>query len=31
MWCYRDDRTKIDGLNTMVWNWDNIGVWIDGL
>lgn len=31
MWCYRDDRTKIDGLNTMVWNWDNIAAWIDGL
>lgn len=31
MWIYKDDRTKIDGLNTMVWTWDNIATWIDGL
>jgi len=31
MWIYTDDRTKIDGLNTMVWKWDNIANWIDGL
>lgn len=31
MWCYKDDRTKIDGLNTMVWTWPNIADWIDSL
>lgn len=31
MWIYKDDRTKIDGLNTMVWTWDNIAAWIDAL
>lgn len=31
MWCYTDDRTKIDGLNTMVWTWPNITNWIDSL
>lgn len=30
MWCYKDDRTKIEGLNTMVWTWNNIADWIDG-
>lgn len=31
MWIYKDDRTKIDGLNTMIWTWDNIAAWIDSL
>ncbi|MFH3480688.1 TIR domain-containing protein [Xanthobacter variabilis] len=31
MWCYKDDRTKLDGVNTMVWTWNNIANWIDGL
>lgn len=31
MWIYKDDRTKIDGLSTMVWTWDNIATWIDAL
>lgn len=31
MWCYKDDRTNIEGVNTMVWNWDNIANWIDNL
>ncbi|MGO4713494.1 TIR domain-containing protein [Bradyrhizobium sp. 2TAF24] len=31
IWAYKDDRTKIDGVNTMVWTWDNIKDWIDSL
>src|SRR5690242_12399299 len=31
LWCYTDDRTKIEGLNTMVWTWDNVSAFIDSL
>jgi len=31
IWAYKNDRTKIDGLNTKVWNWDNIKNFIDSL
>jgi hypothetical protein len=31
IWAYKDDRTKIEGVSTMVWTWDNIKDWIDGL
>lgn len=31
MWIYKDDRTKIEGLSTMVWTWENISNWIDGI
>jgi hypothetical protein len=31
IWGYTDDRTKIEGVNTMVWTWDNIKDWIDNL
>jgi len=31
IWAYTDDRTKLDGVNTMVWTWDNIAKWIDSL
>jgi hypothetical protein len=31
IWAYTDDRTKIDGVNTMVWTWDNIKSFIDSL
>ncbi|KAB2801012.1 hypothetical protein F9K87_06145 [Brucella anthropi] len=31
IWAYKEDRTAISGLNTMVWTWPNIGNWIDGL
>lgn len=31
IWGYTDDRTKIEGVNTMVWTWDNIKDWIDSL
>lgn len=30
-WCYKDDRTNIDGVNTKVWTWDNIAAFIDNL
>lgn len=31
IWAYKEDRTAIAGLNTMVWTWPNIAAWIDGL
>lgn len=31
VWAYSDDRTKIDGVNTVVWTWDNIKAFIDSL
>jgi len=31
IWAYKDDRTNIVGLNTMVWTWENITFWIDCL
>lgn len=31
IWAYTDDRTKLDGVNTMVWTWDNIRSFIDSL
>jgi len=31
IWAYKGDRTNIEGLNTMVWTWDNIANWIDSL
>lgn len=31
IWAYKDDRTDLPGVNTMVWTWDNIANWIDGL
>ncbi|MCK1714153.1 MULTISPECIES: hypothetical protein [unclassified Bradyrhizobium] len=31
IWAYKDDRTNIEGVNTMVWTWDNIKDWIDTL
>ena len=31
IWAYKDDRTNVVGVNTMVWNWDNIASWIDSL
>lgn len=30
-WCYKDDRTDVDGVNTKVWTWDNIAAFIDSL
>ena len=31
IWGYKDDRTNLEGVNTMVWTWDNIKNWIDSL
>lgn len=31
IWAYSDDRAKIDGVNTVVWTWDAIKNFIDGL
>lgn len=31
IWAYKDDRTDLAGVNTMVWTWDNITTWIDSL
>jgi MTH538 TIR-like domain (DUF1863) len=31
IWAYTDDRTKIDGLNTVVWTDNNISDFIDSL
>jgi len=31
IWAYKEDRTNLPGVNTMVWNWDNIANWIDSL
>jgi hypothetical protein len=31
IWAYKEDRTNIEGVNTMVWMWDNIKDWIDTL
>lgn len=31
IWAYKDDRTNIASVNTMVWTWDNIANWIDSL
>lgn len=31
IWAYTDDRTKLDGLNTVVWTWDNVSAFINSL
>jgi hypothetical protein len=31
IWAYKEDRTKIEGVSTMVWTWDNIKDWIDSI
>ena len=31
IWGYKDDRTNLVGVNTMVWTWENIANWIDSL
>lgn len=31
IWAYKQDRTNIVGVKTMVWTWDNIADWIDSL
>ena len=31
VWAYTDDRTNLEGVNTVVWTWDNIRDFIDSL
>lgn len=31
IWAYKEDRTDLAGVNTMVWTWNNIAAWIDSL
>ena len=31
IWAYKDDRTNLESVNTMVWTWENIANWIDSL
>ena len=31
IWAYKEDRTNLAGVKTMVWTWDNIANWIDSL
>jgi len=31
IWAYKEDRTDIAGVYTIVWTWDNIANWIDSL
>ena len=31
IFAYRDDRTNLSGVSTMIWNWDSIKKWIDDL
>lgn len=31
IWAYKEDRTNLVGVNTMVWTWPNLAGWIDGL
>lgn len=31
IWAYKEDRTDLAGVKTMVWSWDNIADWIDSL
>jgi hypothetical protein len=31
LWAYKEDRTNIVGVNTMVWTWDNLKDWINTL
>jgi hypothetical protein len=31
IWAYRDDRTTLSGVRTVVWSWDSIATFIDGI
>jgi hypothetical protein len=31
IWAYSEDRTKIEGVNTVVWTWDNVTAFINSL
>jgi hypothetical protein len=30
-WSYKEDRTNLVGVNTVVWTWDNIATFINSL
>jgi hypothetical protein len=30
-WAYKEDRTNLAGVNTVVWTWDNIAAFINSL
>jgi len=31
LWAYKEDRTNVEGVKTMVWTWENIAAFIDSL
>jgi len=31
VWAYKDDRTNVEGVRTVVWSWDSIAKFIDSL
>jgi hypothetical protein len=31
IYAYSDDRTNLEGVNTKIWSWDNIKIFIDSL
>jgi hypothetical protein len=31
IWVYRNDRTSLDGVSTVVWTWNNVAAFIDRL
>lgn len=31
IWAYKEDHTRVAGVQTMEWTWSNIGNWIDSL
>jgi len=31
LWAYKEDRTNLAGVNTMVWTWDSLASWISSL
>lgn len=31
IWAYTDDRTNLEGVNTVAWTWDNIAAFINSL
>ena len=31
IYAYTDDRTNLEGVNTKIWTWDNIKIFIDSL
>ncbi|MET4257384.1 hypothetical protein ABIC09_002320 [Bradyrhizobium sp. S3.12.5] len=31
IWAYKEDRTNLNGVSTMVWTWENLANWINTL